>query len=117
MSSIEEKQRSLQADIGESPVVHIESFTNWGLNQKRDQVLAVRPTCLEEVQAVIRAARKHRLRVRAAGTRHSWSPVFSDEGNVVLYTRDVRNPDGHNITLDKQVQSKNIVYMCVYDKS
>ena len=59
-----------------------------------NEILAVKPTKVEEVQRVIKGARQLGLRVRAAGTKHSWTPLFSDEGDVVIYVRELERPDG-----------------------
>ena len=69
-------------------------FTNWAHTQVRDQILAVYPTTVEEVQTVVRAARQLGLRVRAAGRGHSWSPLFADEGDVVMHVKDLKRSDG-----------------------
>lgn len=77
----------------------VEKFSNWAATQIRECILACHPTKVEEVQAVIRGARKLGLSVRAAGRTHSWTPLFSDEGQVVMYVRDLQRPDGPQMEL------------------
>ena len=69
-------------------------FSNWASTQIRNEILSVSPTTVEEVQAVVRAARQLGLRVRAAGRTHSWTPLFSDEGDIVMHVRDIKRPKG-----------------------
>ena len=59
-----------------------------------DKILEVHPSTLAEVQKLIQSCRKLGLRVRAAGATHSWGPMFSDEGNVVMYTDKLTPIDG-----------------------
>ena len=77
----------------------VESFSNWVGGQSQDWVLAVRPQTVTQVQAVVRAAKKLGLRVKAAGSTHSWSPVYSDRGQVVVYTMGLLRPNGPIIQL------------------
>ena len=72
----------------------VESFSNWVGDQSQDWVLAVRPQTVTQVQAVVRAARTLGLRVKAAGSTHSWSPVYSDRGQVVVYIKGLQRPNG-----------------------
>lgn len=57
-------------------------------------MLKVSPQSVEEVQSVIIGAKNLGLQVRAVGSGHSWSPLFPDEGNVLMYTKDIERPDG-----------------------
>ena len=57
------------------------------------------PETVSEVKAVIRAAGGLGLRVRAAGSGHSWSPLFADEGHVVMYMSKLQRPDGPRLEL------------------
>ena len=81
----------------------MESFSNWVGDQSQDWVLAVRPKTVTQVQAVVRAARTLGLRVRVAGSTHSWSPIFSDKGQVVVYVKQLERQDGPRIQLEKAV--------------
>ena len=72
----------------------MEKFKNWASTQNRECIIAVRPTTVEQVQAVIRGARTLGLRVRAAGEKHTWTPMFADEGDIVIYVKDLQRPNG-----------------------
>lgn len=65
-------------------------------------ILACWPTTVEEVQAVIRGAKFLGLKVRAAGATHTWTPLYSDKGQVVMYLGKLERSDGPRIEL-KQV--------------
>ena len=41
------------------------------------------------------------LQVRCAGAKHSWSPMFPDEGNILMYNQDIQRHDGPRIELIK----------------
>ena len=73
-------------------MVQIEKFRNWSGTEQRQKVFTAYPECLEDVQCVLRAARREGLQVRATGKGHSWTPLFADEGNVVLYTGKIKRP-------------------------
>ncbi len=91
-------QKALQDLIG-IPEVLIEKFENWSETQRNNQILSVRPTQFEEVQNIVRACRQLGLRLRAAGATHSWSPMFSDEGHVLMYTNKLVPFDGDKMSL------------------
>ena len=58
MAGIENVMRRLQKEIGESPEVEIDAFVNWATTRKIKDLLVVKPTSLEEVQNVVKAAAK-----------------------------------------------------------
>ena len=59
-----------------------------------EKILAVHPSTLEDVKKLVVACRDLGLRVRPAGSTHSWGPMFSDEGQVVMYTDKLKPIDG-----------------------
>ena len=56
----------------------------------------MRPKTVEDVQSVIKAARKLNLRVRTVEQSLSWSPLSSDGGHVALFTEDIKR-DGEQM--------------------
>ena len=70
-----------------------QSFVNTVRTQSVDRVLAATPTTLTELQATIRFARSANLSVRAVGSGLSWSPLYSDENQMVVYMKDVTYAD------------------------
>ena len=84
---------------GSGVKVDINSFENWGATQKKSKVLEVRPTKLEEVQALVKGCRELGLRIRAAGATHSWGPMFTDEGHVIMYTDKLKPFDGERMSV------------------
>lgn len=56
--------QGLKSEIGEVPKITIEDFENWGKTQKPGKVLTTTPTSTEQVQRVIKAARKKNLKVQ-----------------------------------------------------
>lgn len=54
---------ALQVEVGNSPKFTVTRFENWGKTQKPGLVFNVKPTTVEEVQKVIKAAGKYNLKV------------------------------------------------------
>ena len=63
MSNTEDVKKKLQADIGEKPEVTIETFKNWATTRTIKDLLVVKPTCLTEIQAVVKAAVKNKASI------------------------------------------------------
>ena len=85
-----------------------QSFVNTVRTQSVDRVLAATPTTLTELQATIRFARSANLSVRAVGSGLSWSPLYSDENQMVVYMKDVAYPDlcKSRLRINQQVGSQ-----------
>ena len=90
---IVQSQRQLQDKVGMFPRVIIEKFRNWGRTQEA-VVLAVRPRCLQDIQKIVVACRQLGLRIRCVGYGHSWSPLFSDENNVLMQMDALKPEEG-----------------------
>lgn len=60
---------ALQKEVGDSPKFSIIKCENWGQSRKTQLVFTVKPTTVEEVQIVVRAARRCNLKV--------WGTLFS----------------------------------------
>ena len=58
MADLKGVMKRLQKDIGKSPEVEIDEFVNWATTRKIKDLLVVKPTSLEEVQNVVKAAAK-----------------------------------------------------------
>ncbi|KAK3598520.1 hypothetical protein CHS0354_005801 [Potamilus streckersoni] len=74
----------LQAKVGPSPDIIREDFKNWSGTQ-RASVLSSKPKSLTELQTLISVAKSSGLKVRCAGTKHSWSPIFADQNQLLIY--------------------------------
>ena len=94
--------------LGPLPVVLVEKFQNWGETQS-SEVLSVQPTSVQEIQRVIIAAKACDLRIRCLGRGHSWSPIFTNDGEICIYMRNVQNEEGWRIKLNEVSTS-----MCRY---
>ena len=96
----------LQNSIGGSPKAWISSFENWDQTTKVPSAIVVSPTNEEEVQKVILAAKKHKLKVRPMGSGHSYSNLFADEDQVILQTKNLTTrSDGPPIELHRPVSA------------
>ena len=61
--ALEKKKKKLQTDIGEKPIVEIDKFENWAGTRSIQNLLVVKPRCLTEVQAVVKAAVKNKASI------------------------------------------------------
>ncbi|KAK7966852.1 uncharacterized protein PG986_001129 [Apiospora aurea] len=59
-------------------------FQNWGQTVTNTPQYTFVPTTVLGVQNLVRWAASNNLRVRCAGYRHSWSPIFSQDNNVLV---------------------------------
>ncbi|KAK8066224.1 hypothetical protein PG997_012971 [Apiospora hydei] len=59
-------------------------FQNWGQTVKNTPQYTFVPTTVLGVQNLVRWAASNNLLVRCAGYRHSWSPIFSQDNNVLV---------------------------------
>ncbi|XP_071128649.1 L-gulonolactone oxidase-like [Mytilus edulis] len=100
---IEDRLFKLQKRIGNSPSVQIETFENWGETQAI-QVISSTPTTKEEIQKLVLAASEEGLRVRCAGTGHSWAPIFADSNQLLIYVKDMKSDykDGSRIRISNR---------------
>ena len=114
------RKKDLQKKVGWLPVFLIEKFQNWGETQKIS-VLSVKPRSVEDVKKVVKAVsdynsegRNQRLSIRCVGDGHSWSPLFADDGNILMYTSELVPSSGKRISL-KEVCLSYICYILVVD--
>ncbi|KAI0843225.1 hypothetical protein F5Y06DRAFT_257215 [Hypoxylon sp. FL0890] len=63
-----------------------EKFQNWGLTVKNTPSLTFVPSTSHGIQQIVKYAKTRGLKVRASGYRHSWSPMFSEDGQIVIST-------------------------------
>ena len=105
------KKQELQKLLpGRFPVIMVEKFRNWGMTQQM-HVLSVRPKSVKEVEQVIDAMKRYNetikdesqppLSIRCVGDGHSWSPLFPDDGNVLMYTSELVLECGERIRLNE----------------
>lgn len=97
---VEDRLQKLQMIIGSSPSLQIETFENWGETQAI-QVISSSPTTKEELKKLVLAASEQGLRVRCAGTGHSWAPIFADSKQLLIYVKDMKSDykDGSRIRI------------------
>lgn len=91
---MEELMKRLQERMGHSPDLEIEHFENWAGTYSAD-VISCSPISKEDIQKVIAAANEEGVKLRCAGTSHSWAPVFSDDHHILMRLGKVRSDYGH----------------------
>jgi hypothetical protein len=69
-----------------SPVRYFDAaeFRNWGRTVRNRPAVTFVPRTKHGVREIVRWASANRLRVRAAGYRHTWSDFFSADGQVLV---------------------------------
>ena len=106
MSSLPKRRDIFQKQMGRFPIVLIETFQNWGKTQSM-KVLSVRPKTVDEVIRVVKAANSLKdvtdevFTIRCVGDAHSWSPLFPDDGNILMYTADLIPGSGERIKVNE----------------
>ena len=115
-----ERKKDLQKKVGWLPIFLIEKFQNWGETQKMS-VLSIKPRSVEDVKKVVKAVsdynsegRNQRLSIRCVGDGHSWSPLFPDDGSILMYTSELVPSSGKRISL-KEVCLSYICYILEVD--
>ncbi|XP_063412030.1 uncharacterized protein LOC134694861 [Mytilus trossulus] len=100
---IEDRLQKLQMIVGSSPSLQIETFENWGETQAI-QVISSSPTTEKELKKLVLAASEQGLRVRCAGTGHSWAPIFADSKQLLIYVKDMKSDykDGSRIRISSR---------------
>jgi hypothetical protein len=99
-------KNELQSKVGPIPVLLLESFQNWGMTQKMT-VISVKPKTVEEVKKVVNAItsynreKNQQVSLRCVGDGHSWSPLFPDDGNVLMFISQLIPSSGERITLNE----------------
>lgn len=100
------KMGKLQSNVGQLPVLLLESFENWGKTQTMT-VMSVKPKTVEEVKKVVNAITSYneeenqQVSLRCVGDGHSWSPLFPDDGNVLMFISQLIPSSGERITLNE----------------
>ncbi|CUS13937.1 unnamed protein product [Tuber aestivum] len=65
-------------------------FENWGLTVQHTPSYTFVPTTIEGVKNLIKWAKVSSKRVRAAGYRHTWTNMYSQDGEILLSMLDLR---------------------------
>ncbi|KAK3786088.1 hypothetical protein RRG08_045475 [Elysia crispata] len=96
----------LRMRLGKSPQIEILQFNNWDKTIQVDQLFFVKPKTIWEVRRVIFAAWSMGMRVRATGAGHSRSPLYVDEGNIMMDMRELQRHDGPFIELHEMNEER-----------
>ncbi|XP_050410600.1 uncharacterized protein LOC126825140 [Patella vulgata] len=99
--------RLLRMLIGASPSVEIYHYVNWDKTIIIDNLFYTLPKTIWEVRRVIRAAGLLGMRVRATGAGHSRSPLYVDEGNIMMDVRALERHDGPRMELHQPTPIRN----------
>ncbi len=73
-----------EADGSAVQYVDRAEFRNWGRTVRNTPAVTFTPRSKHGVREIVRWARANNKTVRAAGYRHSWSDVFSADGEVLI---------------------------------
>lgn len=75
-------------------------FQNWGCTVKNVPKITCVPTTSYGIQQVVRYAKTFDMNVRASGYRHSWSPIYGKNGQILISTLDL-----HKATVLPNIES------------
>lgn len=93
--------------LGRDPHVEIVQFINWDKTIEIDQLFYTVPTTIFQVRRIIKAAAHLGMRVRATGVGHARSPLYVDEGNILMDVRQLERHDGPRIELHQANGERN----------
>ncbi|RFN54297.1 putative xylitol oxidase [Fusarium flagelliforme] len=65
-------------------------FQNWGLNVENTPFLTCIPSTTADIQSIVRYAKDNNMSVRCSGYRHSWSPIFGKDGQILISMLDLK---------------------------
>ena len=60
------------------------SFENWGRTVRVCYVFAFYPTKVAHIQHIIKLAAIAGMKVRSCGSKHSWSMLYADAGQILI---------------------------------
>ncbi|KAA8896395.1 hypothetical protein FN846DRAFT_900289 [Sphaerosporella brunnea] len=93
----ESSRRWLNAKRQTSPVIYEDTarkkpmvsyvaaeFKNWGLTVSNTPAYTFVPTSVQGLQNLVLWAKANNKRVRASGYRHSWTPLFSQDNEILV---------------------------------
>ena len=70
--------------------VHISApFHNWGLTVHNTPLYTFVPTTIYGLENLSKYAKSINKRIRASGYRHSWAPIFSSDGEILVSMLDL----------------------------
>ncbi|KAL5017238.1 hypothetical protein ScPMuIL_006827 [Solemya velum] len=101
-------ERLLKYFVGRNgPPVQIMQFVNWDATITINNVFYVVPKSVSEIRSVLVAANAIGLRVRATGAGHTRSPLYPDEGHIMMDMRSVKRHDGKQIEIHPKTTVRN----------
>jgi hypothetical protein len=63
-----------------------DEFVNWGQTVSNVPKITCVPQTSYGIQQIVKFAQAHDMNVRTSGYRHSWSPVFAKNGQILIST-------------------------------
>jgi len=78
-----------QYDTGALLYINAE-FSNWGGTVHNTPKLTYVPSTVGQIELIVQVAKKFNLSVRCSGFRHSWSPIFGRDGEILISMLGIR---------------------------
>ena len=75
-----------QGEKNEILVYVDKEFANWGRTVQNTPHLTYVPRTSYGIQQIVKYAKEKQMNVRASGYRHSWSPIFGKNGQIIIST-------------------------------
>lgn len=95
------------------PVIQIRQFINWDKTIIISTVFYAKPKNIWEVQDILRAAIHVGLQARATGVGHTRSPLYVDEGNIMIDVKGLERHDGPRIEIHRPVNNSVLFFVIV----
>lgn len=83
------------------PGIQIRQFINWDKTIIISTLFYTRPTTIWDVRRILKAAVVIGLQARATGVGHSRSPLYVDEGNIMIDVTGLERHDGPRIEIHR----------------
>lgn len=95
-------------------------FENWGENVRNKPKHTFVPSTVLGLQNLVKFTKENGLRVRCSGYRHSWSPIFSADNEILVSLLDLDEvntiPDSLAIGPDAQPNGNELMGIDILQK-
>ncbi|CAH1779396.1 unnamed protein product [Owenia fusiformis] len=97
----------LREELGEQvkfEMKYLDSRMDFFETQFINETILIQPKTVPQIQAVVKAANRLELKVRVIGLAGSWSPLWSEYGQILIDLQHLQRPAGDRMTFHPAVQ-------------
>jgi FAD/FMN-containing dehydrogenase len=96
------------------------AFENWGESVQNTPKYTFVPSTVLGLQNLVKFTKQNGLRVRCSGYRHSWSPIFSSDNEILVSLLDLEEvttvPDSLAIGPDAEPNGNELMSIDILEK-